>query len=247
MTSAVKLNRRPPLTTLETRLIVTTRSRKLLLSPSRSRPPRPPPSRRPRLSRESRPSDRDSRPSAGPDVWPAVPAGCSAIMRSFRSGLIPQDRCLPSEFQPTFTGSVGQCRDPPAVGVAATVEHHRVDAGGLGALGDQLTDPHAVGLLVAVHATHVRLDRRGSGHGGAGEVVDQLHVDVPRRAVHHQARTLRGARDLLPQPRVTTQPLLATKGGHALPQRLLRGATSLCLRHDYLPVFPTLRRICSPS
>src|ERR1700722_9674009 len=227
MTNAVKLNRRPPLTTLETRLIVTTRSRKLLLSPSRSRPPRPPPSRRPRLSRESRPSDRDSRPSAGPDVWPAVPAGCSAIMRSFRSGLIPQDRCLPSEFQSTFTGSVGQCRDPPAIGVAATVEHHCVDSGSLGPFGDQLTDPHAVGLLVSLHAAHIRLDRRGGGHGRAGEVIDQLHVDVPRRAMHHQARTPPGARDLLPQPRLTTQPLLAPNGGNALPRRLVRGATSL--------------------
>src|SRR3954471_13355230 len=48
MTSAVKLKRRPPLTTLETRLIVTTRSRNWLSLPRdprsrfglRSRPPR---------------------------------------------------------------------------------------------------------------------------------------------------------------------------------------------------------------
>src|ERR1700744_4563749 len=158
MTSAGKLNRRPPLTTLETRLIATTPSRELLFSSSRSRPPRPPPSRRPRLSRESRPSDRDSRPSAGPDVWPAVPAGCSAIMRSFQSC------CLPSEFQPTFAGSVGQCRDPPAAGGTATVEHHRVDAGSLGPLGDQLTASHTVALLVAAPPPHTRLDRRGGRH-----------------------------------------------------------------------------------
>ena len=47
---------------------------------------------------------------------------------------------------------------PAAVGVATAVEHDGLDAGGLGALGDQLTDPHAVGLLVAVDRTHVGLD-----------------------------------------------------------------------------------------
>src|ERR1700733_11178276 len=234
MTKAVKLNRRPPLTTLETRLMVTTRSRKLLLSPSRSRPPRPP-SRRPRPSRVSRPSLRPSRvPAAGPVpcaalplAWPAVPAGCSAIMRSFQCRWRSRTQCLPSELQPVLTGGVGQCGDPPAVGVAAAVEYHSVDSGGLGPLRDQLTDPHAVGFLVALHAAHVCLDRRGSGHRRAVEVVDQLHVDVPRRAVHHQPRTLRGARDLLAQPRVPSQPRLPPDGGCALPQRLLRSGSTL--------------------
>ena len=44
------------------------------------------------------------------------------------------------------------------IGESASVEHDLVDAGGLGALGDQLTDPDAVGLLVALDGTHIGLD-----------------------------------------------------------------------------------------
>src|SRR5215212_8499073 len=58
-TRAVKLKRRPPLTTLATRLIVTTRSMYWLFSPESrpSRPPRPPwPSRPPRRSGRSPPA-----------------------------------------------------------------------------------------------------------------------------------------------------------------------------------------------
>src|ERR1700744_167818 len=136
MTSAVKLNRRPPLTNLETRLMATTRSRELLLSPPGSRPPRPPPrsSRRPRPSRSPRPSRLS---------WaPCPPPGCSAIMRSF-----PSCSCS-SELQSVLARGVSQRGDPSAVGVSAAVEDDAVDACGLGALGDQLTHPHAVRLLV---------------------------------------------------------------------------------------------------
>src|ERR1700687_6157448 len=144
ITSAVKLKRRPPLTTLETRLIATTRPRWCLFSPpSRPRPPRS--SRRPRPSRFS--------PRLSPRLSDLVaPLVASAIMVSFhwisRSS---------SELQPAFTRGVGQSRDPPAVGVSAAVEHHGVDPCGFGPLGDELDDPHAVGLLVAVHRAHVGL------------------------------------------------------------------------------------------
>src|SRR6478735_7362083 len=140
--SAVKLNRRPPLTTLETRLIVTIRSMRLLFSPS-SRRPRPPSRPPPRLSRLS--------VLDGP-----APLACSAIMQSFR-------KSSSSEFEPAFARGVSQRCDPSAIGVPTAVEHHGLDTCGLGALGDQLSDPDAVGLLVAVDRTHVGLDGRRRG------------------------------------------------------------------------------------
>src|SRR6201996_2975992 len=166
--------------------MATTRSRWLLLSPSRSRPPRPPlpPSRRPRLSRSPRES-RLSRLSWAP--W--LPADCSAIMRSFQSS----SRSQSSELQSVLACGIGQRRAPSAVGVATAVEDHAVDAGGLGALGDQLAYPHAAGFLVTIQTADVALDRRRGGQRGSGLVVDQLHVNVPRGPVDHQPRTLRSA------------------------------------------------------
>src|ERR1700712_3784440 len=156
ITRAVKLNRRPPLTTLDTRLIATTRSRNWLFSPPSRPPPRPPrSSRRPRPSRSPPPPPRGGRLSVV--AGPALPAviGCSDIMQSFRFQSL--------EFQPALARGIRQRSDPAAVGVAAPIEDHGVDARGLGALGDQLADPNAVGLLVAVDRTHVRLDGRRRG------------------------------------------------------------------------------------
>ena len=84
----------------------------------------------------------------------SVPEVCSAIMRSFRCS---QSQSL--ETQSVLAGGIGQGGDPAAVGVPTAVEDDGVDAGGLGALGDQLTDADAVGLLVALDRTHVGLDR----------------------------------------------------------------------------------------
>src|ERR1700722_3343518 len=210
ITNAVKLNRRPPLTTLETRLIATTRSMKLLFSPL-SRPPRPPPrsSRRPRPSR----SPREVRPSD--ETGPPAPVACSAIMQSFHWN-------TSSELQPAFACRVRQGRDAAPIGVAAAVEHDRVDPRGFRALRDELSDPHAVGLLLAVDRAQVGLDRRRGGHRGAVEVVHQLYVDVPRRPVDHQARHLGGTGDLLAQPGVPTQPRDPPGLGHVLAHRLTR-------------------------
>ena len=59
---------------------------------------------------------------------------CPGIRRSFRFV------DTSSELQPALAGGVGQRRDPAVVAVAAAVEHHGVDAGLLGALGDELAD-----------------------------------------------------------------------------------------------------------
>src|SRR3954454_15683055 len=106
--SAVKLKRRPPLTTLATRLIVTRRSMYGVLS--WAAPPRPP-------SRRSRRSRLSPLPPPGPPPSRRVRPG---IRRSLRS------RCsTSSELQPALAGGVGQRRDAAVVLVAAAVEDHR--------------------------------------------------------------------------------------------------------------------------
>src|SRR4051794_17042325 len=119
--SAVKLKRRPPLTTLATRLIVTRRSMYGVLS--WAAPPRPP-SRRSRRSRLSP-------PPGGPPPSRRVRPG---IRRS-----LPSSSCT-SELQPAFAGGIGERGDPAVVVVAAPVEDHRGDAGLAGPVGHQLAD-----------------------------------------------------------------------------------------------------------
>src|SRR6478735_1741303 len=190
-TSAVKLKRRPPLTTLETRLMVTTRSTKAFFSgalsrrPSRSRrwPPRSPP--------------------------PAEPAAVLVPPRRWGPGirrsssLKSWSRCWPSQSQPALAGTVGDSRDPAVVAVATAVEDDRVDAGALGTLGDELTDLAGLGGLVTVERTQVRFHGGGRGNGAAGGVVDDLDEHVAAGPRHDQAGTQRRATELLAEPKVT--------------------------------------------
>src|SRR3954467_2624307 len=206
--------------------MATTRSMKLLFSAAAPPGPRPP----------SRRSRRSLPPPAPP------PRRCGpGIRRPSRSA------CCPSEVQPALARTVGQRRDPPGVPVATAVEDHGGDAGGLRALGDQRTDLTGQGGLVALGTAQTGVHRRGVGQRPADGVVDQLHVDVPRAALDHQARTLGGAGDALAQPVVATQPRDAARradvgaDGLAGPGLLVLR----CLSH-HLPVFPTLRLTTSP-
>src|SRR3954447_1976771 len=137
---AVKLKRRPPLTTLATRLIVTSRSMYGVLSWA---PPPRPPSRRSRRSRLS------PLPPPGPPGPPPSRRVRPGIRRSLRSS------CCSSELQAALAGGVGQRGHPAVVVVTAAVEDHRGHAGLAGPRGDQLADPGGPGLLVAVHRPHV--------------------------------------------------------------------------------------------
>src|SRR5690349_7981988 len=148
-TSAVKLKRRPPLTTLETRLIATTRSRCGVFS--WAAPPRPPSRRSRRSPRSPPPPSRRVRPG---------------IRRPSQFG-----SCALSELQPRLAGGIGQSGDPTVVGVAAAVEDHLGDPGVLGTGGGQLADLRRTGLLVAVDRPDVRLHGGRRRQGAAGEVV----------------------------------------------------------------------------
>src|SRR3954447_17364802 len=177
-TRAVKLNRRPPWTTLATRLIATTRSTYWLFS---APPPR----------RSSRP-----RPWRSPPRCPRW----APLMRCSSSLF-----CRASEGQAALTGGIGQGRDTAVVLVAGAVEDHAVDSGGLGTFGDELADLLGLGGLVTVEAAQVGLHARRGDQRVAGEVVDDLDADVLRRPGDDQARPVRGPEELLAPTQLTLQ------------------------------------------
>src|SRR5690606_3261991 len=215
-TRAVKLKRRPPFTTLATRLILTTRS--MYETPLSAAPPR-------RSSRRSRRS---------PPV-PPPRRGAAAISGS--SSQLPSSGPA-SELEPALACAVGQRRDPTCVPVATTVEHHGGDPGFLGPLSEELAD-----LLRLLGLVRLQRTQRGV-HGGRAHqrvpdrVVHDLDEHVTGRAVDDQARTLGRTDDLLADAAVAAGPRDGA-GSRVLAERSLRS-------HAYLPAFPTLRRICSP-
>src|SRR5687768_15129005 len=153
-TSAAKPNRRPPFTTLATRLIETSFSTKSPSSRSRSR----------------------SRPPRSPFSPRAICPGIPFL-----------------ELQTALAGPVGERLDPPVIEIAAAVEHHRLDAGRLGALCDE--EPDLLGRVLVRAGLELRLQVVVEG-GSGGErralrVVDDLRVDVPARPEDGQARARR--------------------------------------------------------
>src|SRR6478735_6283738 len=186
MTRAVKLKRRPPLTTLATRLIATTRSMYAVLSAAW------PPRRSSRLPRRS--------PPAPVRRWDPLMFELPSLFQS-RSWLLSR-----SEREATLAGAVGERGDAPVVLVAGAVEDHALDTGGLGALGDELTDLAGLGGLVALEGADVGLHCARVRQRATDQVVDDLHGDVLGRAGDDQARALRGPGDLLAAPDLAAQP-----------------------------------------
>src|SRR3954452_12035610 len=134
MTSAAKPNRRPPFTTLATRLMLTSFSANSLSSRSRGGPS---PSR-------------------------------------LRRSLCVRAIALPSEIQPALAGGVGQGLHPAMIHIGAAIEHDALDAGGLGALGNQLA-ARARRCLVGPGfqlAAQSRIERRGRRKRMSSRIVD---------------------------------------------------------------------------
>src|SRR5450631_525494 len=196
-TSAVKLKRRPPLTTLETRLMVTTRSTKAFLSGALSRP---------RLSRSRPPPRRSLRsPPLAPLAAPAptpVPRRWGPGIR--RSSSQKSRAARASQGQTALACTVSERGDAAVVTVAAAVKDDRLDARALGPPGEQLANLAGLGGLVTIEGPQVRFHARGRGHCCTQRVVDDLYEDVPARTRHDQAGTQRGAVDPLAHAQVTT-------------------------------------------
>src|SRR3954463_13340374 len=97
---------------------------------------------------------------------------------------------LRSELQAALAGAVRQGRDATGVLVAGTVEDHALDASGLGALGDELTDGLGLVGLGPGAGTQVRLEGGRGDQGLADGVVDDLGDHVLRRLGDDQARAV---------------------------------------------------------
>src|SRR5215469_6213439 len=182
-TSAVKLNLRPPCTTLATRLIVTTRSRYAVPFSG------PAPRRSSRRSRRSPP--------------PPAPRRCAAAIRS-SSSVVGCGRG--SQRQSALAGAVGERGNAAVVGIAPTIEYRRANAGLGRALRQQRANLLGLGCLVARRGSDRRFQGRGRRERIAHRVVYELGKHVSGRPRDHQPRSHRAALDLLANPQVPPLP-----------------------------------------
>src|SRR5690606_18421984 len=143
------------------------------------------------------------------------------------------------ELQAALACAVSQRRDTAVVAVAAPVEDHSGDPGGLRTLGEQLARQVRLLGLPALFAADGGIQRGGGRQGHTLGVVHDLRDDVLEGAGDDQARTLRRTPNLLADPQVAARP-----GGRARGSAL--AGKRRPLRHAYLPAFPALRRILSP-
>src|SRR3954464_13903539 len=133
----------------------------------------------------------------------------------------------PSELQASLAGALGDRRDAAVEAISAPVEDAGLDAGGLGALGEQLSC--ALGLVHRSELAELVLGPRSRCHCAAGVVVDQLGEDAAVRAVDGEPRALGAAADACAHPAAAAQPLLwLGQDGHQAR-------------------FPTFRATCSPA
>src|SRR5947209_5485643 len=93
-----------------------------------------------------------------------------------------------SEIEPALAGGVGQGFDPAVIEIGAAVEHNAFDPGRLGAFGEQLADRAGrpfvgAGLQIRLEAG---IERRSRGERAAGQIVDDLRIDMARRAENRQ-------------------------------------------------------------
>src|SRR5882762_364445 len=108
-----------------------------------------------------------------------------------------------SEIEPALAGGVGQGLDPAVIEIGSAVKDDPLDPGRLGAFGEQFTDRArrpfiGPGLQVRLEAG---IEGRGRGERAPGKIVDDLRIDMARRAEHRQpGPALRGLAQLEPGP-----------------------------------------------
>ena len=83
-----------------------------------------------------------------------------------------------SQVQSTFASSVGDRCHASCVAAATAVEYNGVDAGGLGALGNELADLARLGGLVTVEGAQICFERGCEGQRVTLGVIDDLDEDV---------------------------------------------------------------------
>src|SRR4029077_10583282 len=101
------------------------------------------------------------------------------------------------KFQPRFPGCCSQGFHTAVVHVSAAIEHHLLDPGRAGALGNLFSNHFCRRHVVASLEFLARflVDRTRGDERAAAAILDDLGVDMPVGAVHGQARALRRAYD----------------------------------------------------
>src|SRR5215203_3434954 len=110
-----------------------------------------------------------------------------------------------SEAQSALAGGVGQRLDAAVIEIAGAVEHDARHAGCARALGDQAPDLlRGVDVAAALQLVpHVLFEGRGGRQRRTALIVDDLRVDLLRRAEHRKPRTaVRRLTDRTPNPRL---------------------------------------------
>ena len=223
-TRAVKLNRRPPLTTLATRLMVTTARR--TGSSSRAASRRPPVA----TTVAALAARRRSAP------------GLRCLDAGVRASDLPiSDVPFWFTVQAALTGAIGDRRDPSVVLVATAVEDDRVDPGCTSPLGDKARRPTYWPW---------RSCRRPGPHRSASIVGPRRAWCPPRRRRPGRRRAATGATRRGPgsgpetaDPTGSARPHLTTDSGGSLALAALDGLPPWLTS----PAFPTLRRMTSPA
>src|ERR1700758_2164280 len=155
-TRAAKPNRRPPFTTLATRLMLTSFSVNSLSSRSRDcRSPSPRPRRSP----------------------------CRAVERAMLNL---------SEIETALTGGIGQGFDPAMKQISAPVEDDPLDPRPFRSLGNELADGVRRRYLGAILEARPEafVEARSRRERASGGVIDNLRINVLRRAEHRKARSI---------------------------------------------------------
>jgi hypothetical protein len=117
--------------------------------------------------------------------------------------------------RPALAGAVGQRRDAAVVLVAAAVEDDALDAGSLGALGDELADLAWPWRSCRPRSRAGRPPSSRRRPASADQVVDDLDGDVLGRAGDDQARTL-GVPETFLRPRTWRRRRERTRAGGVL-------------------------------
>src|SRR5438094_7369344 len=211
-TSAVNENRRPPLTTLATRLISTTRSFSSRVS-SRAITSRS--TELLNVHLPTRSCSRAAKSKPRKDAGSARSRRLRARLRTRRGAALQRargrergGRGTSLKAQSPFARAVCQRLHASVVEVPAAVEHSLLDSGLLRVLGQQLPDlARLLRLVAAERLLHVQ-PRRGRERL-ARDVVDQLRLDAAVRAEHGETRPLGRALHLAANALVTADARLA--------------------------------------
>src|SRR5262252_3850623 len=187
-TRAAKPKRRPPFTTLATRLMLTSFSVNSVSSRSRA---------------------------------------CLSLSARPRRSLCVRAMPVPSEIESALTGGIGQGFHPAVKEISATIEHDPLDPSCSGSLCDELADSTRRANIGAGLETRLEpaIEARCSRQRPPGRVIDDLRINMLRRAEYRKARpVIRNAAQFRPHTPSSAQKKSLGFIGHRV--------TSSCLPCD---------------